>query len=218
MAIDADGQLYRADYAAKCIALASCIGRGQSWRAAQRFAFLLRVAAGLSEDECLACWDALVARPGHEARSCRDARARQDLRREFRCELRYAQEGIDEGRLHPGLLSRPDLRALVDELRAEAGLSAMRRSTTAVARRDRTWAETIAARREAALRGVATRRARAAGEVPTAAEVVDEEIHAVEVEVARWETSPLAALMLPDLLARLSILAGRKILTGRCRR
>lgn len=115
-----EGLLGGDDYADEVLRIVEeGIADDDSWNALRRIAFAARIGCGLSRELSLRAWDRLIESGEHGATHCQTESGVKELRYRFEKVIDYYEQGIDEGRLRPGLM-RGAPRAAILEL---AGLS-----------------------------------------------------------------------------------------------
>jgi hypothetical protein len=101
---------------AVCSAHADGIDEGESWSVVRRWSFALVVGLGLSVDDALAVFTALLARGNHRARHTQTRAGRQRLASTFRACARRHTGAVGRGDVTPRL-RHPRFLAIVAELR-----------------------------------------------------------------------------------------------------
>jgi hypothetical protein len=101
---------------ALCRAHEGGIDEGESWSVARRWSFALVVGLGLSVDDAVAVFAALLARGNHRARHCQTRSGRQRLAGTFRSCARRHRRAVERGDVTPRL-RHPRFLAIVAELR-----------------------------------------------------------------------------------------------------
>lgn len=91
------------------------IGEGQSWSAARRWSFALVVGLGLSVDDAVLTFRALLERDNHRAKHCRSKAGRQRLLSTFRSCARRHRRAVESGEVTPRL-KHPRLLAIFGAL------------------------------------------------------------------------------------------------------
>lgn len=104
---------------AVCAAYDHGIGEGESWSVVRRWSFALVVGLGLSVDDAVATFRALVGRDNHSAKHCRTRSGRQRLLGTFRSCARRHGRAVERGEVTPRL-RHPRLLAIIAELRGRA--------------------------------------------------------------------------------------------------